>query len=172
MAVAEHRAADVVEMHADLVRPAGLGPHPKGRVAVETLDDFVEGLGRAAVGVVAADGHLLPLMRVDADRQVDQVAVAIGRPATRAKYSLRIARCWNWGAQKAVGQVVLGHQDHAAGVAVEAVDDAGPGGTAGRAQPPPKWCCKALASVPDQWPRAGWTTIRGGLLITASQSSS
>ena len=48
-----------------------------------------------------------------------------GLPETNAKYSFSIERAANCLAEFGVGDVVSGDQDRAAGVAVEAVDDAG-----------------------------------------------
>ena len=93
-----------------------------------------------------------------------------GVPATIARYSFSVVRRSNWAANSSV-PVVLGHDDHAAGVAVQAVDDARPRRPADGAQ---------LVAVMGQrrgqgaLPVApcGWTTMPGGLLTTISQSSS
>ena len=89
-----------------------------------------------------------------------------------AKYSFSIVRFWNCSGELVVGLVGAGDEDHAAGVAVEAMDDARPQWPAAAAEAGPKWNCKAPASVPDQCPRAGWTTMPGGLLTTTRSSSS
>ena len=95
LAIAEHRAADVVQMDADLVRPPGLGQHFHRGKALESLERFVERLGGPALGVVVADRHLFADVRVEPDRAVDDVAVAGGLPDTSAKYSFSIDRAAN-----------------------------------------------------------------------------
>ena len=59
-----------------------------------------------------------------ADGAIDDVAIELRPPAAIAKYSFSIVRCWNLRAKLEVGLIGAGHEDHAAGVAVEAMDDA------------------------------------------------
>ena len=61
-----------------------------------------------------------------------------GQPQTSAKYSFSIDAGGELLGQFGVGLIVAGHQDHAAGVAVEPVDDARPAQPAGGAQGRPE----------------------------------
>ena len=65
-------------------------------------------------------------MRVDPDRLVDPVAVQLGPAGDQGEILLFDRAGLELRGQAGVGQVVPGHEDHAAGVAVEAVDDARP----------------------------------------------
>ena len=75
--VGQDRMADVGEMDADLVGPAGLRLAPHQGEAAEPLDDFVERHRRLAAVRGGADGHLLADGRMEADRLLDVVAVAL-----------------------------------------------------------------------------------------------
>ena len=126
LAIAQHRAADVAQMDADLVRAAGLRKDADDGETVEPLADFVERLRGAARRVVAADGHLLPLLRMHADGAVDEIAVAV-RPAGDDREILLLDRAvLELEGQFVVRPVVAGDEDDAAGVAVEAMDDPRP----------------------------------------------
>ena len=65
--VADQRMADVLEMHADLVRAAGLQPAFDERGVAETLDDAVGGARRLAAVV---HRHARARARVASDRRV------------------------------------------------------------------------------------------------------
>ncbi len=126
LAVAQHRAADVAEMNANLVRAAGLRKDANDGEAGEPLADLVERLRRAARRIVAEDGHLLPLLRMHADGAIDEVPVAV-RPARHNGEILLLDRA----VLKLEGELVVrpigaGDEDDAAGVAVEAMDDSRP----------------------------------------------
>ena len=97
-------------------------------------DHLVERLRRATGRVVAADGHLLALLGMNADRAVDDVAVAVRPPDDQGEILLLDRAGLELRRQLRVRQVGAGHQDHAAGVAVEPVDDARPGRSAAAAQ--------------------------------------
>src|SRR5438874_13670214 len=75
--VAQDRTADMREMNTNLMRPSGLGQHLHGRKATESLDDFIEGRRLAARRVPRANGHLFPLLRMQTDRLLDKIAIAV-----------------------------------------------------------------------------------------------
>jgi hypothetical protein len=53
--IAQHGTADVVQVYANLMRPAGLRQQPQRRKTVEPLQNLVERLRRPALGIVAAN---------------------------------------------------------------------------------------------------------------------
>ena len=126
LAIAKDRAAGVVQVDANLVGPPRLGQHLDRGEALEPLNDLVEGLRRLAFPA-AANRHFLPLDRVDSDWPIDQVAIVLGRAGDEGEILLFHRAIVKQRGQLSVRQVVLGHEDHAACVAVEAVDDPGPG---------------------------------------------
>ena len=89
-----------------------------------------------------------------------------------AKYSFSIDRDWNWIASR-----LWAWSCRATRIA-PLVSRSRRCTMPGRNGPPlllrlgPKWNCSALTSVPDQCPRAGCTTMPGGLLTTTRSSSS
>ena len=95
-----------------------------------------------------------------------------GVPTTMAKYSFSIERDWNWIASRR-----WAWSCRATRIA-PLVSRSKRCTMPGRSGPPlllrlgPKWNCSALTSVPDQCPRAGCTTMPGGLLTTTRSSSS
>ena len=76
--VAEHGAADVGEMHADLVRAAGMGFDAEQCVAAKAFRRLVESAGLATRRMVGTNGHFFPLIGVHADRLIDQIAIPVG----------------------------------------------------------------------------------------------
>ena len=117
--------------------------------------------------LVVGDGHLDPVVRVVRDPRFDVVAVAIEHAGGDGDVLLEHLARLELHAQVAVGLLVLGDQDDAAGVAVEPVDDARPVVAVQLAEIAAKWNCRALTSVPVQLPLAGCTTMSCGLLMTA-----
>ena len=111
------------------------------------------------------------MLRMHADRPIDQVAIQPRPAADDGKILLLDRAMLELQGQLVMGPIVAGHEDDAAGVAVEAVDDARTRRPAAALSAGPKWNCSAPARVPDQCPRAGCTTIPGGLLTTTSSSS-
>src|SRR5262245_19405708 len=76
--VAQHWAAEVGRVHADLMSAAGFWQDFESRETGEALEDIVKGGGIATGGVAGADGHLFALVRMNANRLRDQIAVTIG----------------------------------------------------------------------------------------------
>ena len=122
--VGHDRMADVREVDADLVGAAGLRLAPDQREAAEPLDDLVERHRGLAAVLRRADRHLLADGRVEADRPLDVVAVALRDAVDQRQVFLVDLALLELQRQPAVGQVVLDDDQQAGGVAVEAVDDA------------------------------------------------
>ena len=105
---------------------------------------------------------------METDRAVDNVAVARRTADHQCEVLLLDRPGGELLGQFGVGHVVSGDQDRAAGVAASRWT------MPGRFSPPatlkvgPKWNCSSPTSVPDQWPRAGWTTMPGGLFTTTT----
>src|SRR5262245_45072901 len=76
--VAQHGAADVGQVHSDLMGAAGLWQDLESRETGESLEDVVKGGRLATGGVAGADGHFFPLLRMNANRLRDQIAIAVG----------------------------------------------------------------------------------------------
>ncbi len=132
--IAEDGMPHVAQVDPDLVRPARLGKHLDGRVTPEPLVDLVEGLRRLALRIVAADGHLLSLGRMHADRLIDHVAVPLQSSDHDRKVLLLDLPILEQRGELPVGQIVLGHQDCPARVAVQAVNDTRPSRPADRTE--------------------------------------
>ena len=121
--VADQRVPDRGEVGADLVRAAGLQAGLEVGLGAEQLEHLEMGAGLARGG--AGDGHAVALARGAADRGVDrarprgEVPLRQGEvdPLDLATLDLRL--------QGAVGRVVAGDDEQAAGPLVEAVDDPG-----------------------------------------------
>ncbi len=132
--IAQHRKADVGQVQTDLMRPSGLGQHLEGRKTVESLDHFVKRLRLAAVGTPATDRHLFAVRGMRSDRQVDQIAIAIGHPHHDRKILFLGRPLLELFGQPHVGGIGLGHHQHAAGVAIQPMHDARPRRAASRTQ--------------------------------------
>ena len=133
--IAEHGRADRCEVDPDLVGAAGPRRNPHQRRSPKPLEHLIPRHSSAAGGMIAADGHLLPLVGMDADRQIDLVGVELRLPLGDGQVGLGDAAALKLLRERMVGRFAPGHHDHAAGVAVEAVDDARPGWPAGRREP-------------------------------------
>ena len=76
--------------------------------------------------MIAADGHLLALIGVDADRQIDPVAIAVGAAGDDRKILFFDRPLLELSGQREMRLIGLGHHEHAAGVAVEPMHDPRP----------------------------------------------
>src|SRR5690606_2542288 len=123
--VGEDGVADAGEVDPDLVGPAGAGLDAAVGVAGEALDRLVVGAGVLGVLVVVADGHLDAVAGVVGDFPLYVVAVPVEHAGGQGDVLLEDLAEFELQRQLAVGLLLLGDQDGAAGVAVEAVDDAG-----------------------------------------------
>ena len=123
--VARDGVADRRQVDADLVRaPGHAGPPRAASSRSRSLLDAVAGHRRPTV---EHDGHP---SRSGADHgrwapRCDRPPPARA-PWTRARYVFLTRRALSWRHQRVLGVVVAGDDDQAAGVAIEAVDDARP----------------------------------------------
>ena len=124
--IAQHRQADMGQVYANLVRAAGLGHRADRGKSAKPLGHAIEGLRRAAFLFVADRGHLLAVFRMYGNRAIDDVAVHLGRAGHDGKIFLLDRARLELDRQPAMGLVVPGHEDRAAGVAVETMHDARP----------------------------------------------
>jgi hypothetical protein len=125
-AVAEHRAADVGKMQTDLVRSPSFWPGADQRIAGESLDDFVLGDSRASVDVFAVDCLLFAIRWMVANRLVDHVAIHTRHAREDGQILLLDVARLKLRGECVVRLIILGHDDDAAGVAVEPMHDTGP----------------------------------------------
>src|SRR5262245_18028058 len=75
--VTEYGAANVSQMHANLMRTAGLWQDLESCESGESLEDIVKGGSLATGGVAGADGHFFALVRMNANRLRGQVAITV-----------------------------------------------------------------------------------------------
>ena len=172
LTIAQDGTADVVQVDADLMRAASFRQQLHRRKTLEPLQNLVKGLCRPAFAIVAANGHHLADVRMEPDRAIDDVAIPLRTARDQGEILLLDRTHGELFGQLGMGLIVAGDENHAAGVAVEAVDNARPARPAAGAEGGAKMELQAPASVPDQCPRAGCTTMPGGLLTTATNSSS
>ena len=126
--VGEHRATDVRQVDANLVRSPRSRLHPHQRVPAEPLQHFVIAQGVLRIGIVGIGGdrHLLAVVGVVLDAGFDVIRVAVQFAHRERDVLLEHLASFELIRALAVGLVVLGHENHAAGVFVQSVYDAGP----------------------------------------------
>lgn len=129
-AIAQDRRSDVIEMNSDLVSAARFGQDSHLGEASVSREDFVKSRRWFAGGVTGSNRLFVALVGVPPDRRVDDVSVAVDRPGgDRQVLFLDLALVELLG-QVHVDRIGFGDHDHAAGVAIESVDDTRPGGPA------------------------------------------
>ena len=121
--VADDRMADGVEVHADLMRAAGRDRHLQQRHARKVPRPGHPRHG--AAGAPRPRRHLLPLLRVAADRLVDPLARLDHAPHQRDVLLLDLAIV-ELPRQLLVRAVVLRHDHQPGRAAIEPMDDARP----------------------------------------------
>jgi len=120
--VAQDGVADVGHVDADLVGAAGLQAAAQVGDTGVTGDDLPVGDGTAAGG---DHGHLFPVGAAAADGGVHSAAVLLHIAGHQALVGAGEGVVLQLRAEGQVGGVVFGGDDEAAGIAVDAVDDAG-----------------------------------------------
>src|SRR5262249_35676658 len=124
--VGQHRATDARQVHANLVRAARARLDAAERVTAKTLDHFVETARLLAfVVLVIENGHLDAVAGMVADAFFDVIAIPVEDAGGEGEILLEDLAALELSAEVAVGGLFLRNEDDAAGVAVEAVDDAG-----------------------------------------------
>jgi hypothetical protein len=123
--VAEERMAEVLEVDADLMGAAGVeGTLDEGADAGELLEDAPAGTGGASAAV--EDGHFFSMDGMAADGILDGAAAWAGEVAAdEGEVDLRHRPAGKLAGEMGVGEVVLCDDQAAAGVLVQAMDDAG-----------------------------------------------
>src|SRR5207248_6597692 len=122
--VGEDGTAKTGQVDAELVGAAGARMTTDVTVAAEPLDHLVIGAGIAALFLVVGDRHLDAVVRVPDDAALDVIAVAVEDAVDQGPVLLEDLAQLELHAQVAVRLLLLGDQDDAAGVAVEAMHDA------------------------------------------------
>ena len=112
------------QVHADLVGAPGADADFEQRVPGEAPQHPVLAPGRAAPR--EARGHAGAMHRIARDRPLDAPALRLHFALHQREVGLGHLAARELLGQAAVRGVILGHQQHAAGEAVQAVDDAGP----------------------------------------------
>ena len=119
--VADDRVADGAQVHADLMRPAGVDRHLAERQPRQVMR--AGDPGHRLARVLGARRHLLPVRRVAADRRVDAAAGLHHAPHERDVFLLDLAIV-ELTRQLLVRGVVLGDHHHARRAAIQPVHDA------------------------------------------------
>lgn len=112
---------DAGEVDANLVGPAGADAHFEQGEAVEALHDLEFGVGGAAGG--EAGGHPGPADGVAGNWFVDDTGFGLHLAFDKGPVDLFDGPAGELGGESAVGCIVAGDEEDAAGAGVEAVDD-------------------------------------------------
>ena len=123
--VAHERMADELEMHADLVRAAGVDLRRHQGRRVKPFNDLVAGVRRATDAVVA-HGHAFAVRGMPRDGRADFAGGAARLAADERMVNLVNFARGKLFRERNVRFVVLGDDEAAAGFLVEPVDDARP----------------------------------------------
>ena len=111
-------------MNTDLVRTPGFGKHAYDAESPRSRNYFIEGHSLTATGVAFAYRHFFTLTGVDADRLLNHVAVPVRLRGNDRQVLLCQRSCGELARQMLVCPIGFGHDEDAAGVAVEPVDNA------------------------------------------------
>jgi hypothetical protein len=122
--IAGHRMADVLQMHADLMRAAGLQGAFEIGVLREALTHMEMRDGAAAVEL--GDGHALAVAGITADGRINDAVVMVNDAVGNSQIFPMAGLVDQLGGNGLMGLVVLAGDDAAGRVLVDAVDDARP----------------------------------------------
>ena len=122
--VAGHRTADRGHVDADLVRPAGVDADARQRRGAEVLRDLV--VRRRGLSAARDDRHPLPVGGGAADVRLEMPGGRFRHAGKDREVGLADLARAEGGGETLERGVRLGDDDRAAGVAVEAMDDARP----------------------------------------------
>src|SRR5262249_11768114 len=114
------------QMYPNLVRSAGARMNPAKRVAAETLDHLVVAARLLAVFLFVENGHLHSVLWVPADPAFDVVAIPVEGARRDGDVLLEDFAALELVAQVTVRLLILGYENHAAGVAIQPMDDTRP----------------------------------------------
>ena len=167
LGVAGHGVADRLQVGADLVRAAGLEPHPQQRVAVEHALGLEVGDRGAAVGGVGR--HAGAHAAVAAERRLDRAGAGVGAALDEREVLAHDLAPPQRALQRASGPPRSARPRAARSCRGRA---GGRSRAAPRARRRRRARSSAWASVPAACPRAGCTTTPAGLSTTIRCSSS
>ena len=177
--IADNWMADGGHVHADLVGAAGLNADTHKRefaeARIEATNNFIVGDGGASV-VCRAGGHTGAAHRIAAECCRDRSLLALDCAMHEGNVGLADLTRGKQFSERAMGCIVFGDDDEAAGVLVETVHDAGPEvAPCGRKRLETK--SRALTRVllfraSSDSPAPAWTIMPAGLLTTAKCLSS
>ena len=114
------------QVNSNLMGPPGLGLTANQGITAKPLFDLVKRHGRFAAVGGRPDRHLFTRDGVKADRLLDVVTVALGHAVDQCQVFFLHAAVLELKSELVVNALVLGDDQEARRVAVEAVDDAGP----------------------------------------------
>jgi hypothetical protein len=155
--VADDRMSEAGHVNADLMGAAGFDAHAQERGEGAGGEGFVAGAGGAAF---FRDGHFLAVDGMAADGEIDR-AGGFGRGAPHeGEVFLLDGVGGELGDEGGDGLFVLGDDEDAGGVFVEAMDDAGAEFAADAARSV-QWWRRALTRVSAAWPGGGGRRGRG-----------
>jgi hypothetical protein len=128
--VARHRAAEVLKMDSDLVGAAGVQVHLDASGTAKEFEDAESGAGGAA----GAGGHAFAVHAMARDGDVNFATGTGPLAADDGFVGFFDLAGGELGGEAEVGGVVFGDDQAAAGILVEAMDDAGSGDAADAAE--------------------------------------
>lgn len=128
-AVAGDGVAEVLQMHADLVGASGLGAAFNERKVSAGEKNAPEGFGGAGAGTLAY-AHALAMDGMAGDGAGDAAGGGSGASAHDGEISFAGGAIGELLGEVLVGEFIFRHEDAAAGVLVQTVDDAGAEGVA------------------------------------------
>ena len=131
--ITRERMAEELEMHANLVRPAGVDLRLDKRRGLQ-LFQHAPACVRRAAGIVVAHGHAFAMRRMPRDGRADFAGAARQFAADNRVVDFFHAALGKLFREREVRPVIFGDDEAAAGFLVEPVDDAGPRHAADAAQ--------------------------------------
>src|SRR5579864_172733 len=123
-AVAHHGMADARQMYPDLVRTACADAHFKKREVRKTANDMI--LGPRCTATREPGSHADALPGIARDRFLDAAMLQLDFAMHQSEISFFYATRGELFGQTLVRSIVFRHQQHAAGIAIQAMHDAGP----------------------------------------------
>jgi hypothetical protein len=158
--VSHDRVPDGGQMYADLMSPTRQRAHLKQCGIVMALEHAELGDGRSTAAF--PDGPALTILHIPAERSFDATLVLLHPSVHQRKIRFLDGAILELSNERVIGRVALGEEDDAAGLFVEAVDDAGPLGSSDTSQRAPME--QAQQEGAPAVPRAGIDDPSRGLI--------
>ena len=121
--VANHRVADAREMHANLMGAAGTNANPQIGKSFVASDYFVIGQGSASCG--NSGSHFCAMDGIAGDGRLNTAAIGFDGAVDNGEVDLLNGTAGELLREALMSGIGACDEEHAAGVAVEPVDDAG-----------------------------------------------